>query len=627
MSDPTSCAMHTRTTSFINSRNPPPQGRTSSFQGGGDNPRSAQNESDLTKSKWEFNSLFGQIVHTDACDNCKAFLRHTSDGALEDADDFKGATRDREDHIISRSAFPSLCRELENEVSRLKTEVRHLSDQIEGRKRADHELKRDYDDLNHSYESARTEIGDMGDQIAELTEAAERGTKRRRTNAPDHTRSSTADRAAMVVDDEGGPPVPPSGAVSTANTAPTVPQSSSGTVDRFTEKVGAWDVPKTVGEAQALMAAVRKAEEAGEEQPCYRAFKHLRKAHTTSVKVEPHARSDFDLYMIKNYWVPDGYKNPRKPGEPSKAVVPTNNGTNDTSSSMTNADMDLSTSERSKGRKGKAKNVSKPPLTTQVPTFDKNAPLNEMLACVSKEVATEHTRAGVVVYPDGSISIRSVRGMRLCYQRSPPSQHGTSPAHRHLYVSSFVEMVLTPNLYRDHVDQNPLPDTAPPLRRYPKIDANVNAHDLAEFMRKQGITPAEVDDAALWAVHWLQSVKYTQFESRLAVQDLRRKLYGLMDGHGVPTGLNDNAYYPNGHIIERPSSVIQEIPGRATFNDGTVAGPSGSTSTPPVEVVSAVDNTPSENVDITPSTEGADVEMTSETQPEAGTSGSTTAED
>ncbi|KAK1215612.1 hypothetical protein PQX77_021769 [Marasmius sp. AFHP31] len=177
-------------------------------------------------------------------------------------------------------------------------------------------------------------------------------------------------------------------------------------------------------------------------------------------------------------------------------------------------------------------------------------------------------------------------------------------------------MVLTPNLYRDHVDHNPLPDTAPPLRRYLKIDANVNAHDLAEFMRKQGITPAEVDDAALWVVHWLQSVKYMQFESRLA-----------MDGHGVPAGLNDNAYYPNSHIVERPSSVIQEIPRRTTFNDRPVAGPSGSTSTPPVEAVSAVDNTPSENVDIAPSTEGANVEMTSETQPKAGTSGSTAAED
>ncbi|KAK1215613.1 hypothetical protein PQX77_021770 [Marasmius sp. AFHP31] len=348
MSDPTSCAMH-----------------NSNHVGGGDNPRSAQNELDLTKSKWEFNFLFGQIVHTDACDNCKAFLQHTSNGALEDADDFKRATCDCEDHIISRFTFPSLCQELENEVSCLKTEVRHLSDQIEGRKQAYHKLKCDYDDLNHSYESACTEIGDMGDQIAELTEAAERGTKHHRTNTPDLTRLSTANRAAMVVDDEGGPPVPPSVAVSMANTAPTVPQLSSGTVDQFTEKVGAWDVPKTVGEAQALMAVVQKAEEAGEEQPCYRAFKHLRKAHTTSVKVEPHARSDFDLYMIKNYWVPNGYKNPWKPGELSKAVVPTNNSMNDTSLSMTNADMDFSTSERSKGQKGKAKNISKPPLTTQ----------------------------------------------------------------------------------------------------------------------------------------------------------------------------------------------------------------------------------------------------------------------
>ncbi|KAJ8095877.1 hypothetical protein PM082_022775 [Marasmius tenuissimus] len=620
--------MHARNTSFIDRRSPPPRGRGPSSQGGGDNLNSARSESGLKEAKWGFNPLFGQMVHTYACDICKAFLRHTSDGAVDDAEDFKNATQDREDHILTKSGFPSHCREMETEVARLKSEIRHLSDQLEGRKRAYHELKRDYDDLNHSYESARTEIGDMGKQIAELTEASERGPKRRRTDAPSHSGAPTADGTAMVVDDEGGPPAPPSGAANSTITAPMVSQLSPMTVDRFTEMTGTWDVPVTIGEAQALMSAVRKAENAGEEQPCYRAFKNLRKAHSGSLQVKASDRSELDWFLIRNYWVPDGYKNPRKPAEvPNTAAVPSTNGTVEPLLSLTNADAVSSTLGKLNPRKGKAKNNSKPPNSTPVPTFNKNAPLNEMLVCVSNEVAAGHIRAGIVAYPDGSISIRSVRGMRLCYQRSPPSQHGISPAHRHLFVSSFVEMVLTPSLYRDHVDQNPLPATVPPLKRYPKVDVNVNAHDLAEFMRNQGVTVAEVEDAALWAVHWLKSVNYAQFESRLAIRDLRRKLYELMSSHGVPAGLDDNSYYPNGHTVTRPSIILQEIPGQVEFTDEAVAGTSGSSRTPPVEVSDTAITCSSGDTATTSDTGVGDVGMVDGTQPVAGTSGSTTSAD
>ncbi|KAL0567156.1 hypothetical protein V5O48_014837 [Marasmius crinis-equi] len=539
-------SMHARNTSFLNRRSPLPRGRGSSSQGGGDNLTSASLETKLARSKWEFHEVFGQIVHMRNCDRALYYLCNRVSLSLPGTRGLAGKKR-------------------------------NLVDQLDGRKRAYQELQKKYDDLDHSYESARSELGDMTQEIARLSSLqdgnSERTGKKRRLDHTSNPGSSRIPSDAMIIDDEGG-----SGAVMAPN--PNSAQSKKLSDD------GAWDTPMTIGDAQYLIDVLRRSEDEG--SPIFRAWNYLRKAHNKASRVDESKRNPFQQFIAKNYWIPDAFQRKKSDRVPTTTGTPT-----------------VTKAEKKKG-KAKAEPTPAQPLTFPTPKplpsvtpprFSKDAPLDLMLACITQEVASETFRDGVVYNADGSISVRAVRGLHLLYGRSPSSQHGASPMHRHRYQLTFVEMVLTPGFYRAYIDANPSPTIVPSVKRYPADDANVNPTDLAEFFRRQAVPIVVVEDAALWAAHWLADVRYGDLESRLAVEELKRRLQAELIATGIPAGLNDDVYFPNGYIGERPSTIIREIPGLfstpAQPTPGPsqpTPGPSQSSGAPPVAVTEESDH-------------------------------------
>ncbi|KAK1225659.1 hypothetical protein PQX77_011388, partial [Marasmius sp. AFHP31] len=424
----------------------------------------------------------------------------------------------------------------------------------------------------------------MTEEIARLNdEISGRHSKKCRTNASSSTTSAAIACDNMQVDNEGGPGV---------TIAQPVSSSTAGTEARFTESTGQWAIPICVSEASSLLAVLDKSKGGNKAAP-WRAHNYLRKAYNKAVAVPKAQRDVFQQFIVEKYSVPDFVKQEAKAATAGTSRLSTNGKSEASVVDESVAEDDpitgSSTKARAKGKK-KATDTPKapvvPPSSSSDPSFLKNTLLNDMLACISKDVSRGNIWDGIVAYPNGSISVRTVRALRDYYSHSPLSHHSVAPAHRHLYQMAYVELILTPGFYCDYVAVNPLPTPVPPLERYRQDDINVNLDDLTEFLRKQGITVSSIKDAALWAAHWLRTVNYNDIDSREVIFKLKIRLYGKIGNQGVPTGLNDNRYNPNGHIVEKPSVVIPEFPGIAGFNGGPGAVLPPPTSVPPTAVTS-----------------------------------------
>ncbi|KAL0059532.1 hypothetical protein AAF712_013708 [Marasmius tenuissimus] len=160
---------------------------------------------------------------------------------------------------------------------------------------------------------------------------------------------------------------------------------------------------------------------------------------------------------------------------------------------------------------------------------------------------------GLVVFKDGSISMRSVRGFRFLYCRSPSNRKGAAPAHRHRYQLHLVELILTPNYYESYVSQNLIFYPAPQRETSFEGDPNnFTLDDVAEFLRRECVTIEEVQNSALWALQWLATVQYADIDSRLEVVS-HTKLYPQLEAQGIPAGFNENLCHPDGSIELCPS--------------------------------------------------------------------------
>ncbi|KAK1216810.1 hypothetical protein PQX77_020542 [Marasmius sp. AFHP31] len=106
-----------------------------------------------------------------------------------------------------------------------------------------------------------------------------------------------------------------------------------------------------------------------------------------------------------------------------------------------------------------------------------------------------------------------------------------------------------------------------------------------DIMRRelQGVTVAVVENAAYWAAHWLASLQVSDTYLRVDLQQLKDRLYPLLTANGLPAGFNDNLFYPDGRLVERPARTVMDIPGAPTVLGNPNASVSETSQESPVE--------------------------------------------
>ncbi|KAL0058170.1 hypothetical protein AAF712_015162 [Marasmius tenuissimus] len=190
----------------------------------------------------------------------------------------------------------------------------------------------------------------------------------------------------------------------------------------------------------------------------------------------------------------------------------------------------------------------------------KKEPLPRYFIWLSNIAARDGTRPGLIVYPDYSISTRSARGFRFFYCRSPSNRKGALPVLRHRYQILFVELILTPGHYEAYLTQSPIYYPAPLKENSFEGDpTNLTLPDLVEFLRSECVSVAEVEDSALWALRWLQTVDFRDVNSRLEVISLLNRLMPQLEVQGIPAGFNECLYFPDGSIEIRASCTNTNV--------------------------------------------------------------------
>ncbi|KAL0058127.1 hypothetical protein AAF712_015210 [Marasmius tenuissimus] len=446
-------------------------------------------------------------------------------GALSQRVSFRAAMGKRDNFILNGAGVLSRISVLESKNLQLTDDKRKLIDQLESRKRAYHELEDDYEDSQKTLESARLEIKEMGEEIACLhDEISERQNKKRRIDSsvtPGATTSRNDD--SMLVDDEGGPGV---NTASSAGMTTGVAETSQSSAN--TSVYQKWKIPTSIPEAQVIIDALRRSEEAG--KPNQKAFRFLRNANNNAVKVPLSGRSEFHKFMIENFWIPEEFKPKDKQKEAERENSSVNGTSNVTNNTVVTGNLPGTPGTSSGSKKSKSKGNS------TLATFPKNSSLETMLGSICKEMASGKCHTGILHNNDGSIS-------------------------------------------------NPIQFPAPAVERYPGEAANVNINDLAAFFGRQGVTVAVVENAAYWAAHWLASIQVSDVYLRVDLQQLKDRLYPLLSVHGLPAGFNDNIFYPDGRLVERPARAILDIPGAPTVLGNPNALTSGTSQESPAETV------------------------------------------
>jgi hypothetical protein len=147
---------------------------------------------------------------------------------------------------------------------------------------------------------------------------------------------------------------------------------------------------------------------------------------------------------------------------------------------------------------------------------------------------------GIVVMPDGHVSMRSIRGMQLIKQRDP--QPEAAEQQRTQYVFLAAQLFTSPSTYWHALRQLHL--TIVPSRTwtpYTGLTVNLTIDNLMQFFAMQGVTEEQADDMFEYAYQWLtkainnrpsQSAKIQSIlgEVNLAISKAGNR---LPRGHGV----------------------------------------------------------------------------------------------
>ncbi|KAK1230711.1 hypothetical protein PQX77_006190 [Marasmius sp. AFHP31] len=561
----------------------------SSHPGGGDNYNTVLNSLNSVPPdiphhlKWTYIEYLGQTVHECDCSDCKAFLKHCSDSIGNHCIAYGEGIKQR-NLIVARPYI------LQNEA--LSTTNSKLEMELHEARRAQRTAERSYDHLNDefkdmllNYHKTQADLESTQEELEHLREySAARKAKKRRIDDgesnPDNQPGSASN--PMDVDDEGGP----------TSAKPNVLPASSYTRDNppwddglyrtgkqheaarrnyeanlpvpRTDEHGRplpkkWSTPTTAEEVQMLVDRLKRSESTP--HPNSRLFDFLKALFADAQKVPKEQRSTAHNAIIQLYYRPSFASKKNSKFNPVS-------GNTGSSSAVTAATSDSPANAGS----STSQSVPQPPKTAELSVY-------------IRWLMDEHARAtgngrfgGRLV--DGALSMRTARGLRFFYLRSPSSRRGASPMHRHRYQLIFIELVLTSGLYRSYIEAHPLPDSPFALiTPYPGDFANVNVEDLAAFFRTQSVAVSDVEDAAYYASCWLSDASFKDIDSNIALNELRQKLVPQIIQQGIPAGYNEDLYKPDGTTITVASvdnftvPGVPTIPTPATSSSGTPADP------------------------------------------------------
>ncbi|KAG7086104.1 hypothetical protein E1B28_003618 [Marasmius oreades] len=181
-----------------------------------------------------------------------------------------------------------------------------------------------------------------------------------------------------------------------------------------------------------------------------------------------------------------------------------------------------------------------------VPQPQKQAPTEEYIQWVFKQISLGNCPTGIRQFEDNEVS------------------------------TNFVELVLTPNLYRSFIEENPLPQPTPTIEPYKGDTRNLTPQILAAFLRMQAVPPTVVDDMALFAILWLQaSGPSSDVHNDHEQTQLHSRLLPLLEIHGIPSRIDENRY-----LINKTTELLASAPLQILDISGTVIVPVDSNPTP-----------------------------------------------
>ncbi|KAF9074547.1 hypothetical protein BDP27DRAFT_1359249 [Rhodocollybia butyracea] len=181
--------------------------------------------------------------------------------------------------------------------------------------------------------------------------------------------------------------------------------------------------------------------------------------------------------------------------------------------------------------------------------------------------------------------MRTLRGRILVTSRRPTLPANTPPHVAARYYLLAAEVILRPNYYNNLVTSGQITiatgTPVPPIA----FDDSFNATMLsvARFFAEQGLTVADIEDAAFYAANWVYSYAPSNSDVIFAANALRASFTSNVR---LPLGYNEDYWVPGVGIVPGPTQVINaHIHNNAvsntasSSNTGAVATPTTSATT------------------------------------------------
>ncbi|KAJ8091928.1 hypothetical protein PM082_024162 [Marasmius tenuissimus] len=514
-------------------------------EGGATRTEETRSKTDAEVAEWNFHSHYHQVVHRDKkCTICRAFLRHCGDGIIDSPESYHKASAERKRFFAHNPELQSKTNELEAHLETKQAEYVAVWHQYKAKCRDLEDLKRKYRHLLTDFDDTKTELGRVQEELRKITEDSEhqRSGKRRRI---DSTVDSSTAPAAIVVDDKD-----------------TSAQVVSATPAVFSKENPPWD--DGLYRAGKDFDITHSAYEQGQTIPTIgvngKPLPQQWSLPTTKAEVEQYyvrlknsaekGKGSYSLWVFLNRLV-----------KAAKAIPESQRDEAQVSSSELTIFPNLSPN-------GGALELAAGPVPAKGPKPlsqpPKHSPVSSYAALGISATAGGKTPVGIKSLGDGSISMRSVRGLHLFYQYSPIHKSGMPAQLRYKYHFTFAELALTRDVYRNYIAQNPLPNSVPATPTpHPGEFNNITSESLAEFLRNQGVSVEKLEDAAYYTALWLFSIEPSNVHAVHERNQLRARVLPSLTTHGLPVGLDDDIYHPDGCIEKRPPTVITDIPGTA----------------------------------------------------------------
>ncbi|KAJ8074719.1 hypothetical protein PM082_022297 [Marasmius tenuissimus] len=567
------------------------------FLGGGDNPN---NEKSPSSPKWSFDEFFYQVAHDAGCDNCEAFLLHCGNASVSERAQFKAACIARNDAIVRNSGLQGTINTQQARFAQIEHENQVLTGRWKSVNRRCDDIEADYEKVKVELEASLTKLAGVQEELVlaqtELTPlrnlSSERKGKKRRIQDLSHsTTSSSPNPDSMVVDNDGTPSSNPTTIDLTISNAYSTPPWDDGTYragEDYSVAQANWEkgipIPKrsvsgrpfypkfsvaTVNDIDKCILVLKSDKTEKVQRRCFSFLKEAVRGVQGKPKKD---RSEVENYLLQVHFRPAIFG--------GRGGI----GSSSTSQAINSPSIPIAVGQSSSAAINAAPLganlpqlgavVGSTPITTELVPMDitpdtsdslstqgskilqpsKKEPLHRYFIWLSNIAARDGTRPGLIVYPDYSISTRSARGFRFFYCRSPSNRKGASPVLRHRYQILFVELILTPGYYKAYLTQSPIYYPAPLKETSFEGDpTNLTLPDLAEFLRSECVSVAEIEDSALWALRWLQTVDFRDVDSRLEVISLLNRLMPQLEVQGIPAGFNECLYFPDDSIEIRAS--------------------------------------------------------------------------